>query len=85
MRKDSGYDLGPTPIRDLILIIVVILGPSWGVAYLTDKVIYVIPMLAVCTFILAQLFSARSKRLDDDAIGKGKKSKNDHIEIAGDH
>ena len=85
MNQKSGYDLGPTPIRDLILIVVVILGPSWGVAYVTAKVIYVIPMLAVCTFILAQLFSARSKRLDDDAIGKGKKSKNDHIEIAGDH
>ena len=25
------------------------------------------------------------QRLDEDAIGKGKKSKNDHIEIAGDH
>ena len=85
MKKDSGYDLGPTPIRDLILIVVVILGPSWGVAYVTDKVIYVIPMLAVCTFILAQLFSARAKRLDDAAIGKRKKSKNDHIELAGDH
>ena len=85
MSQKSGYDLGPTPIRDLILIAFVILIPSWGVAYITDKVIYVIPMLAVCTFVLAQLFSARSKRLDDDAIGKGKKSKNDHIEIAGDH
>ena len=71
--------------RDLCLIIFIILGPSWTVAYLTDKVIYVIPMLAVCTFVLAQLFSARSKRLDDDAIGKGKKGKNDHIEVAGDH
>ena len=36
--------------------------------------------VAVCTFVLAQLFSARSKRLDEDAIGKGKKGKNDHIE-----
>ena len=85
MKKDSGYDLGPTPIRDLILIVSVILIPCWGVAYITDKVVYVIPMLAVCTFILAQLLSARSKRLDEDAIGKGKKGKNDHIEISGDH
>ena len=84
MKKDSGYDLGPTPIRDLIVISVVILGPSWTVAYVTDKVIYVIPMLAVCTFILAQLFSTRSKRIDEE-IGKGKKGKNDHIEITGDH
>ena len=84
MRKNSGYDLGPTPIRDLILISSVILIPSWGVAYLTDKVIYVIPMLAVCTFILAQLYSTRSKRIDEE-IGKGKKGKNDHIEITGDH
>ena len=71
--------------RDLCLIIFIILGPSWTVAYLTNKVIYVIPMLAVCTFVLAQLFSARSKRLDEDAVGKGKKGKNDHIEVAGDH
>ena len=47
MNQQSGYDLGPTPIRDLILIVSVILIPCWGVAYVTDKVVYVIPMLAV--------------------------------------
>lgn len=44
----------------------IILGPSWTVAYLTEKVIYVIPMLALCTFVVAQLFQNRSKRLDNE-------------------
>ena len=65
-------------IRDVLLISSVILIPSWTVAYLTEQVIYVIPMLAVCTFIVAQLFSNQSKRVEDDGMtnikGKGKGS-----------
>ena len=45
---------------------------------MTEQVIYVIPMLAVCTFIVAQLFSNQSKRIEDDGMtnikGKGKGS-----------
>ena len=84
MRKNSGQDQGPMRIRDVVFISVAILGPSWTTAYITESVVYVIPMLAVCTFILAQLYSTRSKRIDEE-IGKGKKGKNDHIEITGDH
>ena len=65
-------------IRDVLIISSVILIPSWTVAYLTEQVIYVIPMLAVCTFIVAQLFSNQSKRVEDDGMtnikGKGKGS-----------
>ena len=84
MRKNSGQDQGPMSIRDVIVISSVILIPSWTTAYITESVVYVIPMLAVCTFILAQLYSTRSKRIDEE-ISKGKKGKNDHIEITGDH
>lgn len=57
-------------IKDILFIMIIILGPSWTVAYLTDKVVYVIPMLAVCTFIVAQRFQNRSKRIEDDGIKK---------------
>ena len=84
MRKNNGQAQGRMRIRDVVFISVAILGPSWTTAYITESVVYVIPMLAVCTFILAQLYSTRSKRIDEE-IGKGKKGKNDHIEITGDH
>ena len=84
MRKNSGQDQGRMRIRDVVFITIAILGPSWTTAYITESVVYVIPMLAVCTFILAQLYSTRSKRIDEE-ISKGKKGKNEHIEITGDH
>ena len=74
MNQKSGYDLGPTPIRDILVISIVILGPSWTTAYITESVVYVIPMLAVCTFVVAQLFSHKNKRLDEE-MAKGKKGK----------
>ena len=65
-------------IHDVLIISSIILIPSWTVAYVTEQVIYVIPMLAVCTFIVAQLFSNQSKRIEDDGVtiikGKGKGS-----------
>ena len=84
MRKNNGQDQGRMRIRDVVFISAAILIPSWTTAYITESVVYVIPMLAVCTFILAQLYSTRSKRIDEE-ISKGKKGKNDHIEITGDH
>ena len=84
MSQKSGQDQGRMRIRDVVFITIAILGPSWTTAYITESVVYVIPMLAVCTFILAQLYSTRSKRIDEE-IGKRKKGKNDHIEITGDH
>ena len=71
MSQKSGYDLGPTPIRDILVISIVILGPSWTTAYITESVVYVIPMLAVCTFVVSQLFSHKNKRLDEE-VAKGK-------------
>ena len=59
MSQKNGQDQDPMSIRDLILIAGVILIPSWTTAYITESVVYVIPMLAVCNFVVAQLFSHR--------------------------
>ena len=87
-------------IRDVLIISSIILIPSWTVAYVTEQVIYVIPMLAVCTFIVAQLFSNQSKRIEDDGMtnikgkgkgsimkGKGKENQQEIMDshITGDH
>ena len=73
-----GSDQDLMRIHDVLIISSIILIPSWTVAYVTEQVIYVIPMLAVCTFIVAQLFSNQSKRIEDDGTtiikGKGKGS-----------
>ena len=76
-------------IHDVLLISSIILIPSWTVAYVTEQVIYVIPMLAVCTFIVAQLFSNQSKRIEDDGMtnikGKGKGNIGSQQEIMDSH
>ena len=74
MSQKNGQDQDPMSIRDLIVISGVILIPSWTTAYITESVVYVIPMLAVCTFVVAQLFSHKNKRLDEE-MAKGKKGK----------
>ena len=74
MSQKNGQDQDPMSIRDLILIAGVILIPSWTTAYITESVVYVIPMLAVCTFVVAQLFSHKNKSLDEE-MAKGKKGK----------
>ena len=89
MNQKNGQDQDRMYIRDVITICIIILIPSWTVAWLTDKVIYVIPMLAVCTFVTAQLFQNRSKRLDKEDLGKKKheeESNNHHDGMhSGDH
>jgi Flp pilus assembly protein TadB len=66
MKKDSSVTL-----IDLCIIAGIILVPSWSVAAYTDKVIYVIPMLAVTTFIVAQVMQHRNnRRLDKDEFKK---------------
>ena len=66
MNQRNGSDPDRIYIRDVVTICIIILIPSWTVAYFTDKVIYVIPMLAVCTFVTAQLFQNRNKRLEEE-------------------
>ena len=87
MSQKNGQDQDPMSIRDLILIAGVILIPSWTTAYITESVVYVIPMLAVCTFVVAQLFSHKNKRLDEE-VAKGKpkgKGKQQQEEVFDSH
>ena len=49
----------------------VVLVPTYIVAYLTDKMVYVVPMLAACGFIASSLFEDNTtKRIDTDTAGK---------------
>ena len=59
---------------DILIISGVILVPSWTVAYVTNSVVYVIPMLAVTTFVVAQVMQHRNnRRLDKDEFNEFKK------------
>ena len=41
--------------------------PTYAVAYLTDKMVYVVPMLAAMGFVAASLFEDdTTKRIEDD-------------------
>jgi hypothetical protein len=67
----------PVTLIDLILIISIILVPSWTTAYFLEKVVYVIPMLAVTTFIVAQVMQHRHDRRLDKDQDIGKKERDD--------
>ena len=59
---------------DILIIAGVILVPSWTVAYITNSEVYVIPMLAVTTFVVAQVMQHRNnRRLDKDEFNEFKK------------
>lgn len=50
---------------------IVVLIPTYMTAYITDKMIYVIPMLAAMSFIAAGMFQQdKSRRLDEDGYRK---------------
>ena len=51
-------------VRGLVVII-----PTYAVAYTTDKMVYVVPMLAAMSFVAAGLFEDENttKRIEDDA------------------
>jgi hypothetical protein len=52
----------------------VVLVPTYIVAYLTDKMVYVVPMLAASGFIAASLFEDDTKRrIDTDTTTDGYK------------
>tara|TARA_B100000497_G_C7418428_1_gene262888 strand:+ start:62 stop:307 length:246 start_codon:yes stop_codon:yes gene_type:complete len=62
-------DLEMTSLKKALVRGTVILIPTYAVAYLTDKMIYVVPMLAAMGFVAASLFDDEhtTKRLDDDS------------------
>ena len=58
-------------INQALIKAVTVLVPTYTVAYLTEKMIYVVPMLAASTFIAAALFHTDiERRVDEDAISK---------------
>ena len=54
-------------VKALIVII-----PTYLVAYSTEKMVYVIPMLAACPFIATSMFTdtGMRRRVDEDARGE---------------
>ena len=48
--------------KELVVRVLVMLLPTYFVAYVTKAMIYTMPMLAVCTLIAANLY-------DDDEVG----------------
>jgi len=54
-------------VKALIVII-----PTYIIAYFTERMVYVIPMLAACTFIATSMFqdNGMRRRVDEDARGE---------------
>ena len=49
----------------------IVLVPTYITAYLTDKMVYVIPMLAAVSFVAASLSPSRdSRRVEEDGYRK---------------
>ena len=49
---------------------IIVLAPTYLVAYFTDKMVFTIPMLAASSFIAASISSKDTKlKVDDDAEG----------------
>ena len=69
-------DIKMTGLKKALVRGTVVLIPTYIVAYLTDKMVYVVPMLAAMGFVAASIFDEESttKRLEDD----GYKDYKDH-------
>ena len=60
-------DLEMSSMKKALIRGVVVLIPAYAVAYLTDKMVYVVPMLAAMGFVAASLFEDNTtKRIEDD-------------------
>ena len=55
----------------------IVLVPTYITAYLTDKMIYVIPMLAAASFVAASMFKENTQRRVDQDVKDVGKSKDD--------
>jgi hypothetical protein len=56
--------------KQLIVRVLVMLVPTYSVAYISEAMIYTMPMLAVCTLIAANLYGEEETeiRVDEDCI-----------------
>ena len=58
-------------IKNGLLKATIVLVPTYVTAYLTDKMIYVIPMLAAASFVAASLTSSNTnRRVEEDGYKK---------------
>ena len=58
-------------MKDGILKALIVLIPTYITAYLTDKMIYVIPMLAAASFIAASIGNEKlERRVEEDGYKK---------------
>ena len=63
--KDGNVAFGPLGVK--ILQVAIILVPTYITAYISDKMIYVIPMLAAVSFIAASISPSKlDRRVEED-------------------
>ena len=66
IRRDYVAAILPNTIYQLILQGIIVLVPTYTVAYLTDKMVYTIPMLAAASFVAASINKQPVERKVDD-------------------
>ena len=54
-------------MKEAVIKGLIILVPSWVVAYLTEKMVYVLPVVVVTGILSMAVIHEGKKRLDDDA------------------
>ncbi|MGJ8547232.1 MAG: hypothetical protein ACSHWZ_17435 [Sulfitobacter sp.] len=54
-------------IKSALTKALIVLLPSYAAAYLTDKMVYVVPTLAAAGFFASSLETARPTRVDEDS------------------
>ena len=59
--------------KQIIIRVLVMLVPTYAVAYASGAMIYTMPMLAACTLIAANLFDSKEieNRVDEDGSAEG--------------
>ena len=64
---------GIASLKPLIIKLMVVLIPSYTVAYLTEAMVYTVPMLAASSIIATNLYTSPqiSRRVDDDTDTEG--------------
>ena len=72
-------------IREALIKALVVLVPTYTVAYLTDKMIYVVPMLAASAYVAAALFGDIATRKVDDDDNSASKDLEDNVEAHDAH
>jgi len=71
---------GKKSIKPLIVKLAVVLVPSYTVAYLTEAMVYTVPMLAAASIIATNLYTSPNinRRIDDEGEEEGEGSTNSY-------